>query len=240
MNRLLAAAAIVGMSVALAACEGPNREPQLNTMQSNVDQTYEGDFGELLYNMYQAGKKAEYAEDAKAHLEADPPYIYNHLDLLEGGVTASEEALAHRQAAEAALNRFLDPLRARIAYLESLHVPEGTGMMTMSVYFDTGSAAVNQSEIGKIEEAANFLSQYPIAAVSIVGYTDTVGNAGANEDLSRRRAVAVVETLRDFGVPLASTVAVNAAGEAGGADEVDDQANRRVDIMISPHGRHVQ
>ena len=240
MNRLLAAVAIAGMSVALAACEGPNREPQLSTMQSNVDQTYEGDFGELLYNMYQAGKKAEYAEDAKAHLESDPPYIYNHLDLLEGGVTASEEALAHRQAAEAALNRFLDPLRARIAYLESLHVPEGTGMMSLSVYFDTGSAAVNQSEVGKIEEAANFLSQYPIAAVSIVGYTDTVGNASANEDLSRRRAVAVVETLRDFGVPLASTVAVNAAGEAGGADEVDDQANRRVDIMISPHGRHVQ
>jgi len=240
MKRLLTLALIFGASVAVAACSGPNREPQLTSMQSNVDQTYDGDFGDLLYNMYQAGKKAEYAEDAKAHLESDPPYIYNHLDLVEGGVTAAEEALEHRRAAEAALNRFLDPLRARIAYLESLHVPEGTGMMTSSIFFDTGSATIRQSEIGKIEEAANFLSQYPIAAVSIVGYTDTVGNAGANQDLSRRRAVAVVEALRNFGVPLASTVAVNAAGETGGADEVEDQANRRVDIMVSPHGRHVQ
>jgi len=240
MKRLLTLALVFGACLAVAACEGPNRAPQLNSLQSNVDQTYEGDFGELLYNMYQAGKKAEYAEDAKAHLEGDPPYIYNHLDLLEGGVAASEQALEHRRAAEAALNRFLDPLRARIAYLESLHVPEGVGSVSLSVFFDTGSATVRQDQISKIEEAAAFLSQYPIAAVTIVGYTDTVGNASANETLSRRRAVSVVETLADFGVPLASTVAVDAAGEAGGPDNVENQANRRVDIMISPHGRHVQ
>jgi len=240
MKRWLSAAALAGAMIALGACEGPNRQPQLDTIQSNVDATYEGDFGALLYNMYRAGEKAQAAQDVKAHLEADPPDVYNRLDLLEGGVTASEEALAHRQAAEAALDRILDPLRARIAYLESLHVPEGTGTMLLSVFFDAGSATVDQSEIGKIEEAANFLSQYPIAAVSIVGYTDTVGNAAANRELSRRRAVAVVETLREFGVPPASTVAVDAAGEVPGADRVDDPGSRRVDISISPHGRYVQ
>jgi outer membrane protein OmpA-like peptidoglycan-associated protein len=96
---------------------------------------------------------------------------------------------------------------------------------------------VKASETGKIEEAADLLSQYPIAAVSIVGYTDTVGTPTANDDLARRRADAVVAALRDTGVPLASSVAVIAAGETSGADQVDDPFNRRVDILITPHGQ---
>ena len=150
---------------------------------------------------------------------------------------ASPVRLAHRQAAEDALNRYLDPLRARIAYLEALHVPDISGMFSMPIFFDTGSASVKASETGKIEEAADLLSQYPIASVSIVGYTDTVGTPSANDDLARRRADAVVAALRDTGVPLASSVAVMATGEASGADQVDDPFNRRVDILITPHGQ---
>lgn len=237
MKRWLKAAAILGATMGLAACTAPDRQPQLDAIEANVDATYEGEFGALLYNIYQAGEKAEMAADAKAHLEADPPYLANHAGMLEDGVTSSEEALAHRQAAEAALDRYLEPLRARIAYLEALHVPDLSGMFSLPIFFDTGSASVKASETGKIEEAAELLSQYPIAAVSIVGYTDTVGTPTANDDLARRRADAVVAALRDTGVPLASSVAVIAAGEASGADQVDDPFNRRVDILITPHGQ---
>ena len=239
MKRWLRAAAILSLTMGLAACAAPDRQPQLDTIQSNIDATYDGEFGALLYNMYQAGEKAEEAADAKAHLEADPPYLANHAGLLEDGVTASEEALAYRLAAEAALDRYLDPLRARILYLESLHVPDGAGMVKLPIFFDTGSAIVNASELGKIAEATNFLSLYPIASVSIVGYTDTVGSPAANTELAQRRADSVVETLRGLGVPLASTVLVTAAGETGDADQLDDPTSRRVDILISPHGRHV-
>jgi len=237
MNQWLKAMALLGLTVGLGACATPDRQPQLDTIEANVDDTYEGEFGALLYNMYQAGLKAEQAADAKAHLESDPPYLANHAGMLEDGVTASEEALAHRQAAEAALDRYLDPLRARIAYLEALHVPDISGMLVMPIFFDTGSASVNESELGKIEEAAGLLSQYPIAAVSIVGYTDTVGTPAANDDLAQRRADAVVAMLRDIGAPVASSVAVIAAGEAGVVDQVDDPLNRRVDILIMPHGQ---
>ena len=236
MKQWFKSAAVLCLTTVLAACAVPDRQPQLEEIQSNIDATYEGEFGALLYNMVQAGEKAEQAADAKAHLESDPPYLANHAGMLEDAVTTSEEALAHRQAAEEALDRYLDPLRARIAYLEALHVPDIRGMFSLPIFFDTGSASVKASEIGKIAEAADLLSQYPIAAVSIVGYTDTVGTSTANDDLARRRADAVVAALRDTGVPVASSVAVMAAGEAVGADQVDDPMNRRVDILITPHG----
>ena len=236
MKQWFKSAAVLCLTTVLAACAVPDRQPQLEEIQSNIDATYEGEFGALLYNIYQAGEKAEQAADAKAHLESDPPYLANHAGMLEDAVTTSEEALAHRQAAEEALDRYLDPLRARIAYLEALHVPDISGMFSLPIFFDTGSASVKASEIGKIAEAADLLSQYPIAAVSIVGYTDTVGTSTANDDLARRRADAVVAALRDAGVPVASSVAVMAAGEAIGADQVDDPMNRRVDILITPHG----
>lgn len=236
MKQWLKAAVVLCLATGLAACAAPDRQPQLDAIEANVDATYDGEFGALLYNMVQAGEKAEEAADAKAHLEADPPYLANHAGLLEDAVAASEEALAYRHAAEAALDNYLEPLRARIAYLEALHVPDISGMFSLPIFFDTGSASVNASETGKIAEAADLLSQYPIAAVSIVGYTDTVGTTTANDDLAQRRADAVVAALRDTGVPLASSVAVVAAGEAIGADQVDDPMNRRVDILITPHG----
>jgi len=236
MKQWLKAAVVLCLATGLAACAAPDRQPQLDAIEANVDTTYDGEFGALLYNMVQAGEKAEEAADAKAHLEADPPYLANHAGLLEDAVAASEEALAYRHAAEAALDNYLEPLRARIAYLEALHVPDISGMFSLPIFFDTGSASVNASETGKIAEAADLLSQYPIAAVSIVGYTDTVGTTTANDDLAQRRADAVVAALRDTGVPLASSVAVVAAGEANGADQVDDPMNRRVDILITPHG----
>lgn len=226
---------VAGSLLVLAACT-PNRD-DLPGIQSNYDAVHEGDFGALLHHMYQAEEKSEYALGVKENAESHPEWMFTRER--SAAVSAAEEAVEHRKEAEAALNRFLDPLRARIAYLESLHVPEGTGAISQSIYFDTGSAAVRQEEVGKIEEVANFLAEYPISAVTIVGMTDTVGSEGANKDLSRRRAAAVVETLRDFGVPLASTVAVSAAGEAEGPDETDEQENRSVVISVSPHGRHV-
>src|SRR5215510_6085274 len=73
--------------------------------------------------------------DIKASLDADAPYLYTNLPLRKKGVQLSEEALDHRKKAEAALNRILDPIRARLAYLESLHVPQDVGPMKTSIYF---------------------------------------------------------------------------------------------------------
>ena len=37
--------------IALAACAAPDRQPDLDNLAINVEQTREGDFGEFLYNL---------------------------------------------------------------------------------------------------------------------------------------------------------------------------------------------
>ena len=225
--------------LAVTACAAPNREPDLSNIKSNVDQTREGDFGDFLYNLVEAEDKAREASDIKASLDADAPYLYTNLPLRKKGVQLSEEALDHRKKAEAALNRILDPIRARLAYLESLHVPQDVGPLKASVYFATGSSKITSEEAGKLAQVGNFLSQYPISHIQIDCYTDTKGSTGANKELARRRCASTVEALKKAGVPLAATVAADAVGEPKDApDNTDNQENRRVDVMVAPHGTY--
>ena len=120
--------ALLGASVfALGACAATDRQPDLDNIAANVEQTQEGDFGEFLTNLNEAGDKARRAQEIHDELADVPPYLHVSQTQLDEGIRAAEEAAEHRRRAEDALNRILDPLRARIAYLESLHVPQNTG-----------------------------------------------------------------------------------------------------------------
>lgn len=231
--------ALLGASLlALAAC-AVDRQPDLDNISANIDQTREGDFGEFLYNLNEAGDKAREAEEIHDDLAEVPPYMNADRTLRERGVRLAEESAEHRRRAEDALNRILDPLRARIAYLESLHVPQTVGAMTKAVYFDTGSAALKDSDQAALNEVAGFISQYPIATVVITGYADTQGSLEANRALAQRRAQAVAQALRGLGGPIAGSVSVVAVGEPeGAADSEANPDNRRVDILVAPHGTY--
>src|SRR5688500_5807154 len=209
--------ALLGASLfALGACAASDRQADLDNIAAHVEQTQEGDFGEFLTNLNEAGDKARRAD-----------------------VQSAEEAAEHRRRAEDALNRILDPLRARIAYLESLHVPQTVGAMSKSIYFDTGSAALGDNDQAALDEVAGFMSQYPIATVVITGYADTQGSLEANRALAQRRAQAVAQALRGLGGPLAGSVAVVAMGEPeGAADSEANSENRRVEILVAPHGTY--
>ena len=232
--------ALLGASLlALAACAVPDRQPDLDTISANIEQTREGDFGEFLTNINEAGDKAREAQEIHDELAQVPPNLNADRTLRERGVQLSEEAAEHRRRAEDALNRILDPLRARIAYLESLHVPQTVGAMTKSVYFDTGSAVLGDDDQDALNEVAGFISQYPIATVVITGYADTQGSLEANRALAQRRAQAVAQALRGLGGPIAGSVSVVAVGEPeGSADAEANKENRRVDILVAPHGTY--
>jgi outer membrane protein OmpA-like peptidoglycan-associated protein len=232
--------ALLGASLlALAACAVPDRQPDLDAINATVEQTREGDFGEYLYHLNEAGDKARRAEEIQEELAQVPPYMNANLTLREEGVRLSEEAAEHRRRAEDALNRILDPLRARIAYLESLHVPQTVGALTRSVYFDTGSVALGDDDQPVLDEVSGFLSQYPIATVVITGYADTQGSLEANRALAERRAQAVARALRGLGGPLAGSVSVVAVGEPEGAAPSEaNPENRRVEILVAPHGTY--
>jgi outer membrane protein OmpA-like peptidoglycan-associated protein len=232
--------ALLGASLlALEACAAPDRQPDLDNMAANVEQTQEGDFGEFLTNLNEAGDKARRAQEIHDDLAAVPPYMHVSQALIDEGIQSAEEATEHRRRAEDAFNRILDPLRARIAYLESLHVPQNTGALSKSVYFDTGSAALGDDDRATLDEMSGFLSQYPIATVVITGYADTQGSLEANRALAQRRAQAVAQALRGLGGPLAGSVAVVAVGEPeGAADSEANSENRRVEVLVAPHGTY--
>jgi outer membrane protein OmpA-like peptidoglycan-associated protein len=232
--------ALLGASLlALGACTASDRQADLDNIAANVEQTQEGDFGEFLTNLNEAGDKARRAQEIHDELAEVPPYLHVSQTLLDEGTQSAEQAAEHRRRAEDALNRILDPLRARIAYLESLHVPQNTGALVKSVYFDTGSAAFGDDDRATLDEVSAFLTQYPIATVVITGYADTQGSLEANRALAQRRAHAVAQALRGLGGPLAGSVAVVAMGEPeGAADSEANSENRRVEVLVAPHGTY--
>jgi len=239
MNRGVKLALLGAWLLALGACAAPDRQPDLDNIAANVEQTQEGDFGAFLTNLNEAGDKARQAQEIRDELAEVPPYLHASQTLRDQGIQLAEESAEHRRRAEDALNRILDPLRARVAYLESLHVPQNTGALTKSVYFDTGSAALGDDDRAALDEVSGFLSQYPIATVVVTGYADTQGSLEANRALADRRAHAVAQALRGLGGPLAGSVAVVAMGEPeGAADSEASSENRRVEVLVAPHGTY--
>ena len=79
--------------------------------------------------------------------------------------------------------------------------------------------------------------KYDRNVVTVVGHTDSSGSDAYNQDLSVRRADAVVRELADRGVP-DSIMRAEGRGEsqprADNATEAGRQLNRRVEILIEP------
>ncbi len=224
---------------ALGACAASDRQADLDNIAANVEQTQEGDFGEFLTISTKRATRRGGRRRSTTSSRTFRPTCNVSQTLLDEGTQSAEQAAEHRRRAEDALNRILDPLRARIAYLESLHVPQTVGAMSKSIYFDTGSAALGDDDQAALDEVAGFMSQYPIATVVITGYADTQGSLEANRALAQRRAQAVAQALRGLGGPLAGSVAVVAMGEPeGAADSEANSENRRVEVLVAPHGTY--
>jgi len=72
----------------------------------------------------------------------------------------------------------------------------GTGHAVVpGILFDTGKADLKPESSKALDEVAKLLTEHVDWKVYIVGHTDNVGQLGANLDLSKRRAEAVVQAL---------------------------------------------
>ncbi len=224
---------VLASAALLAGCASPDRETQNTAIQADVNQTFGGDVGALIYHGYEAAREGEAADKARAELAEQPSYLAVDKTLSDNASTMADEAAEHRRQAEAALNRILDPLRARIAKLEAnqqASVPE----VTTVLHFAPGSAVLPGSELAKLQAVAHYLTRHPHASVTITGWSDTTGGAKANRELSRARANAVYDALNARGLPLDTQVAVIGAGAAG--TEEGDPIGRRVKIEVRPLG----
>lgn len=64
-----------------------------------------------------------------------------------------------------------------------------------NIYFDSNEATLKPESTAALSEVAKLLNQSPELELIVVGHTDNVGTLSYNEDLSRRRARAVVAEL---------------------------------------------
>ena len=110
-------------------------------------------------------------------------------------------------------------------------------VMTLSdTLFATGKADLNAGGKKAVDELATFLRSYPASVVNITGYTDSVGSAKSNIELSQRRAAAVQQGLIADGIDQ-SRIQTHGMGEAhpvaSNSTAAGRQKNRRVEVAIS-------
>lgn len=100
--------------------------------------------------------------------------------------------------------------------------------------FGYDSADLTPGMIEDLEATADLITGHgaPELPIVVTGHTDAAGDSDYNRDLSERRAEAVAEVLRTH---LGEDLVVESHGEGDTAllDEVDDDAQRRVDISYS-------
>jgi OmpA-OmpF porin, OOP family len=107
--------------------------------------------------------------------------------------------------------------------------------VTHGIYFDTDSDHLKPESAPVIKQVAAALEKNPTLKLEIDGYTDSVGDANHNLDLSKRRAQAVQSVLvTQFGID-ASRLTSNGMGAGnpiGSNDTPDGRAtNRRVEFV---------
>ena len=114
-----------------------------------------------------------------------------------------------------------------------LGCPAQKGIVLEGVNFATGTAALTPESRKKLDEVAGALSQAPQVKIEVAGYTDSMGDAKRNLNLSGQRAQAVVKYLTDKGVAAAQLTAKGYGAENPVADNntaAGRQKNRRIEL----------
>ena len=231
---ILSCLASLGLAL-LAGCETPpDHQQQAEIIQADVQQTFDGDVGALIYHGYEAARLAQAADAARGELASLPSYSPANINISNRASEMADQAAEQRRQAEAALNRILDPLRDRIAKLEQQQGKNqtagaaGPGAVTAVLQFAPGSAVVPAGEQPKLQAIAQYLTGHPGATVTITGWSDT-GAGEADGALARARADVVYAALVRRGLPAETKIAILAAAPPG-----DDAAGRRVEIQVQP------
>lgn len=110
--------------------------------------------------------------------------------------------------------------------------------LPQDLLFATDSTRLRPDLQADLRAVALNLREYPNSQVTIVGHTDSIGNAGYNQDLSERRAATVAAVLRREGVS-ASRLSALGRGEtqpiASNNSPAGRAQNRRVEIVVRPY-----
>jgi outer membrane protein OmpA-like peptidoglycan-associated protein len=107
----------------------------------------------------------------------------------------------------------------------------------VTVYFAVSSATISNDAQEQLKQLATKAVPLKGYMIQVAGYTDSSGNAAYNQELSDRRAEAVIDYLQpDCKVPLFRVLAPEGMGESNPAGSNESpqgkQENRRVEVKV--------
>lgn len=154
--------------------------------------------------------------------------------------SAAQTATAKAQAANS--DAYAASLARQIAAMEAMKTNRGLVITLGDVLFEFNRADVKPSAQARMAQLADFLRQYPDRKVSVEGYTDNIGTAAYNTELSQRRAEAIKTQLVVLGI---ASERISTAGYgkdfpvAANDSDTNRAINRRVEVVISEPGQRV-
>lgn len=114
-------------------------------------------------------------------------------------------------------------------------ITAGTTVRLNNIFFDFNQAVLRPESMAEIDRLRQFLASNPSITIEIAGHTDNVGSDAYNQELSQRRADAVVAALVAMGIA-PTRVQARGYGESRPIDTNDTdegrQMNRRVEFTV--------
>jgi outer membrane protein OmpA-like peptidoglycan-associated protein len=112
----------------------------------------------------------------------------------------------------------------------------GVVIVLNNIFFDTGKAILRPESTSELERLLKLFTDMPTLKLEMAGHTDNVGDDAKNQDLSQRRAQAVVTYLTQHGVATTRLTAVG-YGEtkpvAPNTTKAGRQLNRRTEFKVT-------
>ena len=224
MNKSCIYAPFAVLVATLAACSAPPQK-DISGLSSGIDAANAGHYRQSIYHEQLAEEKLEEANKDLAYWKND--YYWNINDR-QKALDAAQEAAQHRLASEKELCQWLTEVHSQN------HIQDGlVSAQHTAVFFADASAVPYKSEEHEIAILGSYLEAHPDISVDIEAYTDTVGGAAYNQNLSERRAATVSELLVKNGAKV-QQLHVKALGKARGPDNTPDQQHRIVS-MVTVH-----
>jgi OmpA-OmpF porin, OOP family len=113
--------------------------------------------------------------------------------------------------------------------------PEPAALPDTKIHFDVGSTRMTAPSSESISALEQYLKSSPDSAIHVEGFADSTGNAAANENLSKNRALAVKNALVARGID-AGRIETSGMGESNPVapnDSAPDRAhNRRAEVTL--------
>jgi outer membrane protein OmpA-like peptidoglycan-associated protein len=184
------------------------------------------------FGMYIAGDEhfmAASAADGTRHIAL---YVVQNQDAKIAGMAAGRAAVHLDVLTTADLQtRMIDAAAMAKGISDEGHIAVD------NVYFDFGTATLTADAAPALAEMVKLLTENPSLQVYVVGHTDWVGDADANQALSQDRAQSVVASLIAAGIAQSRISAAGVGVYAPRASNTTDAGrslNRRVELVERP------